>query len=103
MIDAVDPEGVWPPFGPFSMAVLQGDGQIVHLKGQVALDLSGQVVAPGDMAGQTRQALENVKAVLAGMGGEMADVLSLVHYTTDIEAFMASGALHRTFFRRPSR
>ncbi len=40
MVDAVNPAGVWPPFGAFSMAVIQGDGQVVHLKGQVSLVLS---------------------------------------------------------------
>jgi hypothetical protein len=38
MVDAVNPANVWPPFGAFSMAVIQGEGQIVHLKGQVSLD-----------------------------------------------------------------
>ena len=28
MIDAVNPEGVWRPFGAFSMAVIQGEGQL---------------------------------------------------------------------------
>lgn len=41
MIDAVNPPGVWSPFGAFSMAVIQGGGQVVHLKGQVALDQQG--------------------------------------------------------------
>lgn len=49
MVDAVNPPGVWSPFGAFSMAVVQGDGQIVHLKGQVSLDVDGRVVGPGDM------------------------------------------------------
>lgn len=38
MVDAVNPRDVWSPFGAFSMAVIQGDGQIVYLKGQVSLD-----------------------------------------------------------------
>ncbi len=41
MIDAVNPPGVWSPFGALSMAVIQGGGQVVHLKGQVALDQQG--------------------------------------------------------------
>ena len=101
MADAVNPAGVWSPFGAFSMAVLQGEGQVVHLKGQVALDPSGQVVGPGDMRAQVRQALHNLAAVLASMGGEMGDILSLVHYATDIEQFMAAGDIRRAFFARP--
>ncbi len=101
MVDAINPPGVWPPFGAFSMAVLQGDGQVVHLKGQVALDQAGQVVGRGDMRAQVRQVLDNLAAVLSSMGGQMGDVLSLVHYSTDIERFMAASDIRRAFFVEP--
>ena len=101
MIDAVNPPGIWSPFGAFSMAVIQGDGQVVHLKGQVSLDQDGQVVGAGDMRAQVRKVLENIRAVLASMGGTMADVVSLVHYATDIEAFMGTGDIRKEFFSPP--
>ncbi len=83
------------------MAVLQGAGQVVHLKGQVALDQSGQVVGAGDMRAQVRQTLHNIAAVLSSMGGRMGDVVSLVHHATDIEQFMAAGDIRRAFFAEP--
>jgi len=101
MIDAVDPIGVWEPFGAFSLAAIQGDGRIIHLKGQVALDRDGKVVGAGDMRAQTRQVLENIRAVLAALGGRMEDVLSLTHYVTDIDAFAGVGDIRREFFRAP--
>ncbi len=101
MTDAINPPGVWSPFGAFSMAVIQGAGQIVHLKGQVALDQQGQVVGAQDMRAQVRKVLENIKSVLASMGGEMGDVFSLVHYATDIERFMGTGDIRKEFFNAP--
>jgi 2-iminobutanoate/2-iminopropanoate deaminase len=101
MVDAVNQVGVWSPFGAFSMAVIQGDGQIVHLKGQVALDQSGHVVAANDMRAQVRKVLENMRTVLASMGGQMGDVISLVHYATDIGQFMASGDIRKEYFTAP--
>lgn len=101
MVDAVNPPGVWPPFGAFSMAVIQGDGQVVHLKGQVALDEQGVVVGAGDMRVQVRRVLENIRAVLAAMGGRMGDIVSLVHYAVDIEQFMATGDIRGDFFAAP--
>ena len=101
MVDAVNPAGVWPPFGAFSMAVIQSDGQIVHLKGQVALDGQGEIVGARDMRAQVRKVLENIQAVLASMGGQMGDVVSLVHYATDIEQFMGTGDIRREFFAAP--
>ena len=33
MVDSFNPQLVWKPFGAFSMGVIQGEGQIVYLKG----------------------------------------------------------------------
>ena len=101
MVDAVNPLGVWSPFGAFSMAVLQGGGQIVHLKGQVSLDQSGRVIGPNDMRVQVRRVLENIREVLASMGGRMSDVVSLVHYATDIYQFMGTGDIRKEYFSAP--
>jgi 2-iminobutanoate/2-iminopropanoate deaminase len=101
MVDSFNPSGVWAPFGAFSMGAIQGDGQLIYLKGQVALDRDGQVVGEGDMRAQTRKTLENIRTVLAAVGGEMADIVSLVHYVTDIDAFMKTGDIRREFFAAP--
>jgi 2-iminobutanoate/2-iminopropanoate deaminase len=101
MADAVNPMEVWAPFGTFSMAVIQGDGQIVHLKGQVSLDQHGQVVGQHDIRAQVRQVLENIRSVVASMGGQMADVISVVQYATDIDAFMTTGDIRQEFFAAP--
>jgi 2-iminobutanoate/2-iminopropanoate deaminase len=71
------------------------------LKGQVALDRSGQIVGAQDMRAQVRKVLENIEIVLASMGGRMGDVVSLVQYATDIEQFMSTGDIRRKFFAEP--
>jgi 2-iminobutanoate/2-iminopropanoate deaminase len=101
LIDAVNPKNGWPPFGAFSIAVLQGEGQIVHLKGQVSLDQRGDLVGAHDMRAQVRRVLENVQDVLASMGGQISDIVSLVHYATDIEQFMRAGDIRKEFFEAP--
>ncbi len=83
------------------MAVIQGGGQIVHLKGQVALDQQGQIGGARDMRTQVRIVLENIQTVLASMGGCMGDVVSLVHYASDIEQFMGTGDIRKEFFAAP--
>lgn len=96
-----NPPEIWQPFGAFSMAAMPGDGQLVFLKGQVALDRTGALVGDRDMRAQLRQVLENIEAVLASLGGEMGDVISLTQHTTDIEAFMACGDIRQGFFAEP--
>ena len=101
MASSCNPDNLWQPFGAFSMMVMQGSGQVVHLKGQVSLDASGAILGPGDMRIQVRQVLTNIKAALAAVGGRMSDVISLVHYTTDIQAFMQTGDIRQQFFAEP--
>ena len=67
----------------------------------MALDREGRIVGDCDMRAQLRQVLENIRAVLASMGGTMGDILSVVHYTTDIESFMKAGDIRQAFFTAP--
>lgn len=83
------------------MGVVQGDGQVVYLKGQVSLDAEGRVVGKGDIRAQVRKTLENIEAVLSQVGGRMADVFSLTQYLTDIDAFMQTGDIRKAFFSEP--
>jgi enamine deaminase RidA (YjgF/YER057c/UK114 family) len=101
MADSFNPPNIWQPFGAFSMMKIQGAGKIVHLKGQVALDKDGQIVGKNDMRAQLRKVLENIHVVLASVGGTMADIMSLTHYATDIEQFMAAGDIRKEFFAEP--
>ena len=101
MIDSFNPEEVWAPFGAFSMGVVQGSGRVVYLKGQVALDIAGEIIGKEDMRVQTRQVLENIKSVLRSVGGEMQDIFSLTHYVTDIDEFMKTGDIRMAYFTEP--
>jgi 2-iminobutanoate/2-iminopropanoate deaminase len=83
------------------MAVVQGNGRIVHLKGQVPLDQHGQLVGEGDIREQLRQVFDNLTVVLAEVGGVLADVISLIQYTTDIKAFVAAGDIRTSYFSKP--
>jgi enamine deaminase RidA (YjgF/YER057c/UK114 family) len=56
------------------------------------------VVGADVIMAQVRKVLPNVRAVLARIDGTTADVVSLVHYTTDIEAFIGAGDLCKKFF-----
>ena len=77
---------------------IQGDGRIVHLKGQVALDRNGTIVGAGDMRVQLRQVLENIRTALASVGGNMEDILSMTSYVTDMDEFLAASDVRRAFF-----
>lgn len=67
----------------FSHAVRQRGGDTLHLAGQVAWDKDGKLVGAGDLAAQTRQALANLRAVLASAGATPADIVRLRTYVVD--------------------
>lgn len=67
----------------FSHATLQEGGRTLHLAGQVAWDRAGQVVGGSDLAAQTRQALENLRLVLADVGAKPANIVRLRTYVVN--------------------
>lgn len=59
-------------------------GNLVCMTGQVAYTLDGQrLVGVGDPAAQTRQVMENIRALMAMAGGSLADVVKITTYVTD--------------------
>ncbi|MXO67040.1 RidA family protein [Altericroceibacterium endophyticum] len=67
----------------FSHAVESTGSRTLHLAGQVAWDPECNVVGEGDLAVQTRQALSNLKAVLAEAGAGPEHVVRLRTYVVD--------------------
>nr|WP_062341588.1 RidA family protein [Herbidospora sakaeratensis] len=61
------------------LAVASGSRQ-VHIAGQVAWDEHGELVAPGDLAGQVAQVYRNVAKALAAAGATFHDVVRMTWY-----------------------
>ena len=79
-----NPPGVWQPFGSFSLGIVQGEGRVVQLCGQIPWDEKKRIVGRGNIQLQTKQCIENIKTVLSHVGGTLKDVSSLTLYVTDI-------------------
>ena len=73
----------------YSQAVVVESGPLVFVSGQVAYDAQRHVVGKGDMRAQTKQAFENLKAVLAVAGTDLAHVVRLNAYLTDLGQLQA--------------
>jgi 2-iminobutanoate/2-iminopropanoate deaminase len=82
-----NPDTVAAPMGTYSQAVRveTGDAVWLHVSGQIAIDLEGNLVGPGDVRAQTRQVFENLKAILAANGATFADVVKIGTYLTTLE------------------
>ena len=67
----------------FSHAVSSSDATLVHCAGQVAWDKDYQVVGGSDLGAQARQALANLKVVLAEAGAGVEDIVRLRTYVVN--------------------
>ncbi len=89
MIERLSPPGVPTPRGPYSPAVRAGD--FIFVSGQVP-----QV--PGDIQAETRQVLNNVKAVLEGAGASLADVVKCSVFIGERASFAPMNEVYAEFF-----
>ncbi|HVK22109.1 MAG TPA: Rid family hydrolase [Actinokineospora sp.] len=70
-----------------------GTRRLIILSGQAALDHDGTVVGPGDMAAQTAFIFDAIVALLADRGAELADVVNIRTYLTDMDRLAEYGAV----------
>jgi len=82
-IQRLNPPTFSKPTG-YSHATLVTAGRQVHVSGQVALNAAGEIVGKGDIAAQTEQVYQNLKAALSAAGADMRQVFKLVTYVVDL-------------------
>lgn len=82
--------------GPYSQGV--DGGSVVITSGQLPIDASTGAFAPGGVAEQTRQSLENVRAVLAQAGLGMEHVIKTTVFLKDMNDFAAMNEVYASFF-----
>ena len=82
--------------GPYSQGV-EGSG-IIITSGQLPIEPETGEIVQGDMAAQTRQSLENVKAVLVAAGADMNDVIKTTVFLKDINNFAIMNSVYTEFF-----
>jgi enamine deaminase RidA (YjgF/YER057c/UK114 family) len=89
----------WPERYTFSPAIRAGN--LLFISGTTASDETGAIVAPGDIAGQTRHIFEKLGRLLAAAGASFDDVVETTEYITTTENYRATAAIRREFFRPP--
>lgn len=83
------------PIGPYSQAV-QGCG-LVFISGQIALDAAGQLHV-GDIGTETRQIMENIKAILTAAGLDFSDVVKTSIFLLTMDHFGAVNEVYGQYF-----
>jgi enamine deaminase RidA (YjgF/YER057c/UK114 family) len=65
---------------PYAYAAVTAPGSLVFAAGSCPLDARGEVVAPGDLAAQARQVMDNLVTALRAAGAELTDVAKSTVY-----------------------
>ena len=85
--------------GPYSQGVAAGN--TAYVSGQLPIDPATGEFAGPDIASQTRQSLQNMKAILEANGMTMADVVKTTVLLADIAEFAAMNQVYAEFFAEP--
>lgn len=84
------------PVGPYNQAV--AIGQLIYTAGQIPLDKSGNMVA-GAIKEQTKQVLENVKAVIEAGGSSLEKVVKATVFLKDLNDFAGMNEVYSQYFK----
>lgn len=103
MIKALHTKQAPAPVGPYSQAVQVGS--FLFCSGQIALDPATSQVVAQDIESQTRQVLENLKAVLSAGDMSFKDVVKSTIFLTDIKEFAQFNKIYESYFleHKPAR
>lgn len=93
----VSTSGAPGAIGPYSQAVVV-QGSLVYTAGQIAIQPATGELLAGDTGQQTKQVLENLKAILEAAGTTMASVVKTTVFLKDMGDFAAMNAVYATYF-----
>lgn len=84
--------------GPYSQAVTTQVKKWVFVSGQIPIHPETGEVVQGDIKAQTKQVLENIKAVLFASGSGLEHVLKTTVFLKEMEDFPSMNAVYATYF-----
>ena len=82
--------------GPYSQAVEAGD--LVFVSGQIPIDPKSGNVVQADIKAQTRQVMDNARAILAAAGCSMKDVVKSTIYLKSMDDFASVNEVYGGYF-----
>ena len=98
-IKKINTENAPAAIGPYSQAIVAGE--MIYVSGQLGLDPKTGKLVQGGIVAETKQALENIKAVLAAAGSGLASVVKADVYLADMNEFSKMNEVYAGFFSEP--
>lgn len=85
--------------GPYSQGI-EFDSKLVFTSGQIPLDPKTGQMVEGDIKVQTKQVLENLKAVLEAGGSNLKKVIKCTVFLADMNDFAAMNEVYGEYFNQ---
>lgn len=95
--EVIIPEGGAKPIAPYSPAI-RLEGRLVFTSGQVGIDPATGKLAEGGVQAQTRQALNNLKAVLQAGGASLDSVVKTTVFLANMDDYAQVNEIYGEFF-----
>ena len=89
--------------GPYSQAIMVGN--TLYVSGQIPFVPETMTLVSEDIQAQTRQSIENIKAIVNEAGGELSDVVKVNIFVKNIEDFDKINEVYAEYFNeaKPAR
>jgi 2-iminobutanoate/2-iminopropanoate deaminase len=84
------------PIGPYNQAVNYNG--LLYISGQICIDPATGELNNKDLATETRQVMENLKAILAEAGTDFSSVLKTTIFLTDMHRFGEVNEIYGSYF-----
>jgi len=84
------------PIGPYNQAVLVGN--TLYISGQIPMDPGSGKLVEGDIKKETRQSMENLKAILTEAGMDFSDVVKTSIFVKDMHQFAQINEVYGAYF-----
>jgi 2-iminobutanoate/2-iminopropanoate deaminase len=85
------------PIGPYSQAVIAGG--FVFVSGQVAISPSTGELVLDDIKTETKQVMENIKAILIESGVDFGNIVKTSIFLKDMQNFAQVNEVYGTYFK----
>ena len=83
------------PIGPYSQAVLAGN--TLYTSGQIPLDPATGELVGGNIEAETKQVMENLKAVLEAAGMDFSNVVKTSIFIMNMDDFAAINTVYGSY------
>ena len=84
------------PIGPYNQAILSGN--TLYTSGQIALDPETMALVIDDIKAETKQVMENMKAVLEAADMTFEDVIKASIFISDMHNFAQINEVYGSYF-----